>query len=91
MKKLDIKVVGPKNPCKRCRSTKSLVEKVVKEQFTPEQQENIDITHVDVSAPETIQQYGVLETPAVVVNDTVITEGKVPKKDHIEQKFSNLD
>lgn len=90
MDSVEIKIIGPKNPCKKCRSTKTLLEDVVKQNFTSEQQKNITISHVNVSAPETIEEYGLLDTPAVVINDTVVTEGEIPKKDYIKGKLSEL-
>lgn len=90
MNNISIQVVGPKNPCKRCRKTKSIVENVVNQNFTDESKNKITIEHVDVSAPETIQQFGVLETPAVVVNNTVISEGEVPDRDYIQKKLRDI-
>lgn len=87
MNDIEIKVVGPQNPCKRCKATKSFVEEAVHQHFTSAQQKHITITHIDVSAPETIEAYGLLDTPAVVINDTVVSEGQIPKTDYIQRKL----
>lgn len=90
MEKITIQIVGPKNPCKRCRKTKSLVEQVVNSNFSAEEREKIEMKHVDVSAPATIEQFGVLNTPAVIVNDTLLSEGEVPDRAYIKEKLLNL-
>lgn len=90
METITINIVGPKNPCKRCRKTKSIVEQVVNKNFSKSKKNKVEIEHVDVSAPATIEQFGVLETPAVIVNNTVVSEGGIPDIAYIKEKLLNI-
>lgn len=57
--------------CKKCVKTKELVEKALAEA-------GVDAEVVKVEDYETILSYGVMLTPAVVIDGEVMVAGKVP-------------
>lgn len=73
---MNIKVLGP--GCAKCKETEKIVKEAVSEIGLPAEVEKI----TDIRE---IARYGVLGTPAVVVNGTVKCMGKVPKKDEIKR------
>jgi len=71
---MEIKVLGP--GCPRCEQTKKNVADAVAEA-------GADANIEKVTDIMEIAKYGVLGTPAVVVDGEVRCAGKVPKKDEI--------
>ena len=77
MKKL-IQVMGP--GCAKCQKTEKLVKEVLAETgVTADVQKVTDLLK--------IAGYGVLGTPAVVVDGAVKSVGKIPSKDDIKSWF----
>nr|WP_319394367.1 thioredoxin family protein [uncultured Desulfobacter sp.] len=68
---MEIKVLGP--GCAKCTKTEKLVQDVIKET-------GVDASVEKVSDMLQIASYGVLGTPAVIVDGEVKCSGKVPKK-----------
>jgi small redox-active disulfide protein 2 len=76
---MDVKVLGP--GCAKCKEA----EKVVRETVTELGVE----AHVEkVTDFQKIAEYGVLGTPAVVVNGQVKCMGKVPSKEDLKKWLS---
>ena len=71
---MEIKVLGP--GCAKCEQTKKNVVEALAETGTDANVEKV----TDIME---IARYGVLGTPAVVVDGEVRCAGKVPKKDEI--------
>jgi small redox-active disulfide protein 2 len=72
---MEIKVLGP--GCPKCRQT----EKVVKEAVA---EEGVDADVEKVTDVMKIAGYGVLGTPAVVVDGDVKSVGKIPSKEDVK-------
>jgi len=72
---MEIKVLGP--GCPRCEQTEKIVKEAVAETGVEANVEKV----TDVMK---IATYGVLGTPAVVVDGEVKSVGKIPKKDEIK-------
>ena len=72
--KMEIKVLG--TGCAKCNS----LEKVTKEAM---EKSGIDATLTKVDDIVEIMQFGVMTTPALVVNGQVVVKGKVPSVDEI--------
>jgi small redox-active disulfide protein 2 len=72
---LDIKVLGP--GCAKCQQTEKIVREAVTESGVEAQVEKI----TDIMK---IMTYGVMGTPAVVVDGQVKSSGKVPKKEEVK-------
>jgi small redox-active disulfide protein 2 len=73
---MEIKVLG--TGCPKCKALAKAVEEVVSET-------GIDTTIDKVEDINDIMQYGVMVTPALVVDGKVVASGKIPKKDELEK------
>lgn len=71
---MEIKVLGP--GCKNCQN----LEKQVKEALANVKKE---ATVEKVTDMMTIQKYGVMRTPALVIDEKVVVSGRVPKAKEI--------
>ncbi len=69
------KVLG--SGCANCVNTADLIEKIAKEQ-------GVEIKLEKVTDMETIMNYGVMSTPAVVMDEEVVHSGGVPSADKIQ-------
>lgn len=76
---MDIKVLGP--GCPRCQLTEKNVKEAVAETGI-----NANVDKVTDIAE--IAKYGVLGTPAVIVNGEVKCVGKIPEKEEIKSWIS---
>jgi len=79
---LKIKVVG--TDCPNCLKLKSLVEDVVKEQNLPAQIENI--TDYNEFA-----DLGIFITPGLIVNNKILSSGKIPTKSTLKHWLSKFN
>ncbi|HII79062.1 MAG TPA: thioredoxin family protein [Methanosarcina sp.] len=73
---MKIEVLG--TGCSKCKKTKETIEKVLK-------QNGVEAEIVKVEDIETILNYGVMVTPAVVVDGEVKLAGKVPDEKEIRK------
>jgi len=72
---MEIKVLGP--GCKRCQKTEKVVRDAVAEAGADA---NVD----KITDMMEIAKYGVLGTPAVIVDGEVKSVGKIPNKEEIK-------
>jgi small redox-active disulfide protein 2 len=72
---MDIKVLGP--GCPKCQQTEKIVKEAVMES-------GADATVEKVTDLLKIAGYGVLVTPAVVVDGNIKSVGKIPKKEDVK-------
>ncbi len=70
----EIKVLG--SGCTNCKTTAALIEKIAEEK-------GVEIKLVKVEDMQSIMGYGVMSTPAVVVDGKVVHVGGVPARDKI--------
>lgn len=73
---MEIKVLG--TGCPKCKALTKAVEEVVNET-------GVNATINKVEDINDIMQYGVMVTPALVVDGKVVASGKVPKKEEIKK------
>lgn len=73
---MDIKVLG--SGCTNCKNTVNLIEQVA-------QAQGVAISLEKVEDMRAIMAFGVMSTPAVVVNGKVVHAGGVPSRDKIAQ------
>jgi len=71
---VNIKVLGP--GCAKCQQLEKTVKEVVKEM-------KIDATVEEVKDMKKIMEYPILMTPGLVINEKVVSSGKVPGKSEI--------
>lgn len=73
---MKIEVLG--TGCSKCKKTKETIEKVLK-------QNGVEAEVIKVEDIETILKYGVMVTPAVVVDGEVKLTGRVPDEKEIRK------
>ena len=73
---MEIKVLGP--GCPKCKSLDKITREVVKEN-------GINATITKVEDIMEIMKYGVMSTPALVVDEKVVVKGRVPSAEEIWQ------
>ncbi len=73
---MEIKILGP--GCAKCKTLDKLTHEVV-------ENNNINATITKVEDIMEIMKYGVMSTPALVVDGKVIVKGRVPSAEEIKQ------
>lgn len=73
---MKIEILG--TGCSKCKKTKEIIEKVLKET-------GVEAEVLKIEDLETILNYGVMVTPAVVVDGEVKLAGKVPDEKDIRK------
>ncbi len=76
---MEIKILG--SSCQKCETLEKLTRVVV-------EQNGIDASIIKVQDIYQIMKYGVMTTPALVVNEKVEIKGRVPSKEEIWQVLS---
>jgi len=71
---MEIKILG--TGCPKCKSLEKMTRDVV-------EQNNISATITKVEDIMDIMRYGVMSTPALVVNEKVEIKGRIPSSDEI--------
>ena len=77
---MNIKVLG--SGCAKCNKLEQLVREVV-------QEEGLDAEVEKVADPSEIINYGVMVTPALVVDERVLFSGIVPDKSKLKEWLSS--
>lgn len=72
----NIKVLG--SGCMKCQKTAQIIEEIAS-------QLGIDADVQKETDAETIMKYGVMSTPAVVVDDQLVHSGSIPHRHDVEQ------
>ena len=72
---LNVKVLG--SGCANCKNTAALIEQVAAEL-------NVSVQIEKIEDYQTIAQYGVMATPAVVIEGQVVHAGGVPKREAVQ-------
>ncbi len=73
---MEIKILG--SGCAKCKTLEKLTREVV-------EKNGIDATIVKVEDIMEIMKYGIMTTPALVVNEKVEIKGRVPSMEEIRQ------
>ncbi|NQV02589.1 MAG: TM0996/MTH895 family glutaredoxin-like protein [Bacteroidia bacterium] len=73
---MEIKILGP--GCPKCKTLDKITREVV-------EQNGIDATITKVEDIMEIMKYGVMSTPALVVDEKVVVKGRVPSQNEIKQ------
>jgi glutaredoxin len=71
----EIKVLG--TGCTKCLKTVELIEKIAAE-F------NVDVNVTKETDPEVIMGYGVMSTPAIIIDEVNVHSGSMPHRDIVE-------
>jgi len=86
MEKMVIQIAGPETPCDRCRKTRQIVEQVLK----TKSELNVTLEHINLTDKVTIEKYGVLKGPAVIINEIVVSEGEVPNQNYLMKAIEQI-
>lgn len=83
---MSVKIIGTVRilglGCPRCQETKRLVMNALSElQLIADVQE--------VKDPKEIAKHGVLFTPAVIINNEIVSQGKIPKYEEVKKWFTD--
>jgi len=73
---MEIKILGP--GCPKCKTLEKLTREVV-------EQNGIEATVTKVEDIVEIMNYGIMTTPALVVDDKVVLKGRVPSIDELKE------
>lgn len=73
---MNIKILGP--GCPKCKTLEKLTREVV-------EKNGIDATIIKVEDIMEIMKYGIMSTPALVVDEKVEIKGRVPSIDEIKK------
>ena len=73
---MEIKILG--SGCSNCKKLQAVAEAAVKEM-------GIQATVEKVEDIKKIMAYGVMRTPAIVINEQVKASGRIPGKDEIKR------
>ncbi len=73
---MEVKILG--TGCPKCKSLEKLTREVI-------EQNGIDAAITKIEDIVEIMKYGVMTTPALVVNGKVEIKGRVPSSDEIKQ------
>lgn len=73
---MEIKILGP--GCPKCKTLEKLTREVV-------EQTGIEATVTKVEDIVAIMNYGVMSTPALVIDEKVVLKGRVPSADELKK------
>lgn len=71
---------SPKADCRKCRESEKMIEDLVRELDAGER---ITVRKLTLQDPRAAQ-HGVMVTPSVVVDDTLVADGKLPDRDKLK-------
>ena len=83
--KLILQIAGPETPCDKCKKTRKIIEELLEKTGY-----SAPIEHIVLTDKNTIEKYGVLKGPAVIINEVVVSEGEVPTPRHIEGALKQI-
>jgi small redox-active disulfide protein 2 len=75
---MNIKILG--GCCGNCEKLKKMTEEIIKEMGVTANIQKVEDIKI-------IMGYGVMSTPALVINEKVKVSGKVPSKDDVKRYF----
>jgi small redox-active disulfide protein 2 len=73
---MDVKILG--TGCVNCRNLEALTLEALDEL-------GLDVQIDKVTDPGEIASWGVMSTPALVIDDEVVASGRIPSPDHLKQ------
>ena len=77
---MEIKILG--TGCSKCKTLEEITRKVVKEN-------GINATITKVENIVEIMKFNIMTTPAMVVNEKVVSKGRIPSVDEIKRFLTN--
>jgi len=87
-KQVTVEVVGVSPPCKRCENTWKNVEKAASTVRSGDV--DVVVRKVDIMSKDVISRYGLLMSPAIIVNGAVKIMGRVPDVKEVETVLRDI-
>jgi hypothetical protein len=56
----------------------------------PEFQDKIQISHLEISSKKVLEKYGIVQSPAVAINEILINQGHVPTINKLKMQFQKV-
>jgi thiol-disulfide isomerase/thioredoxin len=81
---ITIKIIGTTPPCVKCKRVEQEAQKAA-QKFAGQ----VRVLKLDALSAEA-QQYGLVVTPMVVINDQVVSSGKVLNAEQIERELKKV-
>lgn len=75
----EVKVLG--SGCAKCVKSAEIISEVAREG-------GVQVNVIKETSPLALLEYGVMKTPAVVINNELVHSGSVPDKKTVEKWFS---
>ena len=79
---MEVKILG--GGCPNCERLESVTRSVVEEL-------GLDATFVKVKSMPEIMAYDIMSTPALVVNEKVLSYGRIPKREEIKAWLEEIE
>lgn len=76
----NIKVLG--SGCAKCKKAAEQIQKIASEMEK-------EVTVTKESDPQTIMEYGVMSTPAIVIDEQLVHSGSIPHTNQIKEWLSS--
>lgn len=76
---------SPKADCRKCRDSEQMIEEVIAELDAGDR---ITVRKLTLQDPQAAQ-HGVMVTPSVVVDDTLVADGKLPDRGKLKAYLSS--
>jgi len=77
---MEIKILGP--GCPKCKTLEKMTREVV-------EKNGIEATVTKVEDIVAIMNYGVMSTPALVINEKVVLKGRLPSAEELKRLLIN--
>jgi len=87
-KQVNVEIIGVSPPCKRCEATWKNVEKAASTVRSGDV--DVVVRKVDIMSKDVISRYGLLMSPAIIVNGLVKMMGRVPDVKEVETVLPDM-
>ncbi|MFX1325030.1 MAG: thioredoxin family protein [Promethearchaeota archaeon] len=76
------------NYCAKCCKTMNIIERIFSS--IPELKKKFEVSYEDIYSSESIENYGALTPPAIIINGQKLSEGHVPIMKKLARDLFNL-
>jgi len=84
MKNIEVEVLGVEPPCQRCKKTLENTINAASKVYN-RTGKIVNVNKLDITSKNIIEKYGVVMSPAIAVDGVIISMGKIPTVEVIEQ------
>ncbi|MCS7254799.1 MAG: thioredoxin family protein [Armatimonadetes bacterium] len=80
-----IEVIGVEPPCKKCTKLLDNAKEALNEVGL-----QIEVVKLNALSDEVVERYGIVMTPALVIDGFIVSEGKVLRKEQIARIIKDM-